>query len=156
MKTADVVTGLFFAAVGGGACALAYRLGLGSIGQPGPGFFPLVIAALLGLMSLGLLVKGCLPTKTGPRPPRFFHRADWGRPLLTLAALVGYGIFFRRAGLIVSTFVFLMILVGGVGRQKPALAFIVSAATAGAVYLLFVVLLGVPLPAGTWFSAQGD
>lgn len=154
MKTAEVVSALLFASVGAVTGAMAYRLGLGSISHPGPGFFPLGIAALLCLMSLGLLVKGFLLQKRASSTEDA-QKTSWARPLLTLAVLSGYGVFFTRIGFVLSTFILMMILVWGVGRQRPLLAFIISTLTVGVAYALFVATLGLPLPKGSLFSIQG-
>ena len=70
MKNRDVISGLFLALLSAGTCLMAYRLGLGTGKQPGPGLVAFGIAALLGLMSLYLMLEGVLQAKRGRNPPQ--------------------------------------------------------------------------------------
>jgi len=131
-----------------GTCILAYGLRLGSIRNPGAGLMPFGVAALLGLMSIGLLLRGLFRSTVGSQSEGVFKEVEWRRVVLTLCGLLGYGAAFHILGFRLSTFLLMLLLIGGVGRQKWWAAFTVSLFTVICAYLIFVVWLGCPFPAG--------
>ena len=148
MKVFDVYAALFLTALSMGACILAYRLGLGSIHNPGSGLIPFGVAAILGLMSIGLFLKG-LSGSSGASPSnKVFSGMDWRGLGLTLCGLLGYGGAFHFLGFRLSTFFLMLLLIGGVGRQKWRLTLTVSLFTVVCAYFIFVVWLRCPFPAG--------
>jgi hypothetical protein len=81
-----------------GTCILAYRLGLGSIRNPGAGLIPFGVAALLGLMSIGLLLRGLFRSTGGSQSEGVFKGVKWRGVGLTLCGLLGYGASFHILG----------------------------------------------------------
>jgi hypothetical protein len=146
----DIASGVVLTALSAGACVVASQLGLGSLGNPGAGSIPFGIAALLGSMSIGLVAKGLL--RRDPPSEGGGSGWAWTRPLLVLVALVGYGVVLRWLGFVTSTFLVMMALTWGVGRQRVLLSLLVSVVAAAAAYGLFVAVLGLPFPAGSAWS----
>jgi hypothetical protein len=135
---------------------MAYRLGLGSGRHPGAGFAAFGIAFLLGLMSLGLWVKALTRVFREGREAAEAPRILWKKPLLILLVLTAYGAFFHALGFSLSTFLLMMLLVRTFGRGKLFTALTVSVLTVVLSYALFVVALGLPLPAGSvWLLLGG-
>jgi len=152
MRNYNLFSGAFLAVVSVGVCVRAYRLGLGTGGQPGPGLIPFATAALLGLMSLYLCVLGLIRVVKGYRETEAFKGADWRRAMLVLVILAGYGAFFNVLGFPLATFIFMMSLLWVAGRQNLRLSLTVSLLTVACAYILFVVLFDLPLPSGSlWF-----
>lgn len=151
-----MVSGIFLALLSAGTCVSAYRLGLGNVSNPGAGSIPFGIAVILGLMSVGLLVKSLLLSRKEIAPVDRTRRLSWLRPLFVLAILIAYGTTLTYLGFAVCTFLIMMALMWGVGRQKLLLSLAVSVTTTAAAYLLFVTLLGLMLPAGTVWSFMGE
>jgi putative tricarboxylic transport membrane protein len=127
---------------------MAYRLDIGSGSGPGPGFAAFGIAFLLGLMSIYLCLKGVLQAIREHGKMEAVKELPWKKPIPILVILVGYGVFFKSLGFSVSTFLLMMLLVRAVGRQRLRLALVVSSLTVASAYVLFIVALGLPLPAG--------
>jgi putative tricarboxylic transport membrane protein len=148
VKIYDVCSALFLAILSMGTCILAYRLRLGSIHNPGAGLIPFGVAALLGLMSIGLLLRGLFRSTGGSQSEGAFKGVKWRGVVLTLCGLLGYGAAFHTLGFRLSTFFLMLLLIGGVGRQTWWLAFTVSLFTVVCAHLIFVVWLGCPFPAG--------
>jgi putative tricarboxylic transport membrane protein len=148
LKIYDLYSALFLTILGISTCILAYRLGLGSIHNPGPGLIPFGVAALLGLMSIGLLLRGLFRSTVGSQSEGMFKGVEWRGVVLTLCGLLGYGAAFHILGFRLSTFFLMLLFIGGVGRQKWWLAFTVSLFTVVCAYFIFVVWLGCPFPAG--------
>lgn len=152
MRNRDVLSGLFLGLLSMATCMMAYRLGLGSGSSPGPGFAAFGIAFLLGLMSVYLCFKGVLQAIRDYGKTEAVKKLPWKKPILILVILVGYAVFFKFLGFSASTFLLMMLLVCAVGRQRLRLALVVSSLTVASAYLLFVVALGLPLPAGSlWY-----
>ncbi|HME44865.1 MAG TPA: tripartite tricarboxylate transporter TctB family protein [Syntrophorhabdales bacterium] len=156
MRNYNLFSGIFLLALSLGACVKAYRLGLGSGGSPGPGFIPFAIAALLGLMSLYLCLRGVIQIVKGYTEKKAFKEIGWGKALLVLILLAGYGVFFNFLGFPFATFVFMMSLLWMVGRQRLRLSLAVSLVTAACAYILFVVLFDLPLPRGSLWQLFGE
>ena len=144
----DIYSALFLTIISGVTCLLAYRLSLGSIHNPGAGLIPFGVAALLGLMSIGLLLRGLLRSPVGSRSEEVFKGVEWRGVVLTLCGLLGYGAVFNRLGFRLSTFFLMLLLIGGVGRQKWWSTVAVSFFTVVFAHLIFVVWLRCPFPAG--------
>jgi hypothetical protein len=156
MRNRDVLSGLFLGLLSIGTCIMAYRLGLGSGSNPGPGFAAFGIAFLLGLMSIYLCLKGVLQGIRDHGKTEAVKGFPWKKPMLMLVILVGYGVFFNVLGFSVSTFLLMMLIVWVVGRQRLRLALTVSVLTVASAYLLFVVALGLPLPVGSLWYLFGE
>ena len=148
MKIYDVYSALFLTALSAATCLLARRLGLGSIHNPGAGLIPFGVAALLGFMSIGLLLRGLLRSTAGSKREGVFQGVQWRGVVLTLCGLLGYGAVFNRLGFRLSTFFLMLLLVGGVGRRTVRSTLAVSVLTVVFAYLIFVVWLRCPFPVG--------
>ncbi|MEW6669513.1 MAG: tripartite tricarboxylate transporter TctB family protein [Thermodesulfobacteriota bacterium] len=156
MGRRDLISGAFLMLVSLATCIMAYRLGLGTGGNPGAGFAAFGIAFLLGLMSMGMFVRALTQAHREDRAGSGGPRILWKRPLLTLLVLTGYGAFFHVLGFSLCTFLLMMLLVWGFGRRRPAVALAVSVLTVALSYALFVMALGLPLPMGSvWYISGG-
>lgn len=125
----------------------ARKLRLGSIARPGPGFFPVVLAAAFSLVCVALLVVA-LRTSDTTAPPG--ARLGWPKVVATMATLFVYAFALERVGFVITTFVLLLFFFKALERQRWATALAGSLATAFVTYLVFKVWLQVQLPAGPW------
>lgn len=148
MKHYDFYAGLFLMGVSMGACILASRLGFGDIHNPGAGLIPFGVAILLGLMSIGLCLRSLFGVIKGYQEREAFKGIEWGRVVLVLCALLGYGVAFNFLGFRICTFLLMILLLGVVGRLKWWLTIAISLFTVLCAYLIFVVWLGCPFPQG--------
>ena len=131
-----------------GVCLKAYQLRLGNISNPGAGLIPFGVAALLFLMSIGLWLKSLLEVKKGYQERQVFKGIQWGRVVLVLCALLGYGIAFNFLGFHICTFLLMILLLGVVGHLKWWLTITISLVTVFCSYLIFEAWLGCPFPRG--------
>ncbi len=144
--TQDVVQGGLFTAIGVAALAMALEYPLGTPGRMGPGFFPVVIAALLALTGIGILLRARLGASEVIRVTR------WLPLLIVSGSIVLFGFMLDKLGLPLS------VLLLCVGAATASVRFELDwKALAGAVVfsvvcgILFVSLLGLPIPIiGTW------
>ena len=140
-STKDFLAGILFAGLGAAFAAVAATsYAQGTPARMGAGFFPLVLGVLLAGVGLAVMVRSLVVPGDGlPRVQL--------RPLLSLlAAMVLFGLMLRPLGLLISAAA--LVLVGGLSspefRFKEAVL-LAAGLSVGAV-LLFVSILGLPLP----------
>ncbi|MDD5169153.1 MAG: tripartite tricarboxylate transporter TctB family protein [Syntrophales bacterium] len=152
--------------VAGGVFIAAYsfhELKLGILISPGAGFLPFYYGIAIIILAALWLVKTLFPKPpatadtgegcgAGDVPGEDIARI-WGLPrkmILGLAVLIAYGWLFEKIGYFLSTSLFMFGWQTLVERESLLKAVIITALSAGILYTLFLYLLGVQLPPGTW------
>jgi putative tricarboxylic transport membrane protein len=130
------------------AAVEAWRLHVGSVHRPGPGFLPFYAALLLAALALASLVTDWR-TASGSAA-HIWGGIGWGRMLIMLAALFLYVAVLERLGFVVATFLLLLVLFRLVEPYRWTRVLLFSAVTMAAAYGFFVVLLDSRLPMGPW------
>jgi hypothetical protein len=147
MRNADRLSGLFWAGVALLICWGSFRLSLGDLHHPGPGFFSFLAGTLLGLFSIILFWQS---SRKGPQE----ERKGVGSPLRTgqmiwmVIALIIYVLGMKYVGFFFSTILFLGFLLRGIGRQKWPVTISVTILAAIISHLIFQYWLDVQLPRG--------
>jgi len=127
---------------------MAYRLGVGNVREPGPGLIPFGTAALLGLMSIGLVIRGLFQRLRASGGEKVFQGIRWKTIIFVLCVLQGYGMAFDALGFSLCTFLFIVLLLGVVGRKKWWWTLGTSILIVVVTYFIFVVWLGCEFPRG--------
>lgn len=148
MKYHDLFYGLFLTILSLCACSVAYRLGLGDIHSPGAGLVPFGTAALLGLMSIGMVIRSLFKGIKGRQEKNLFQGIRWKTLILVLCVLFGYGIFLNTLGFRICTFLIMVLLLGEIGRKKWWLTLTISVLIVIVTDLIFVILLDCEFPKG--------
>lgn len=125
----------------------ARKLRLGSIARPGPGFFPVLLAAAFSVVCLVLLVQAW---RAHDAPAAAGTLLGWRKIAAAMAALFVYAFALERLGFVAATFALLLFFFKALERQRWATALAGSLATAFVTYLVFKVWLNVQLPPGPW------
>lgn len=126
---------------------VACRLPVGTLDAPGPGFYPRLVAVLwiaTSAVSFVWAVKG-LRSHSVLRLP---SRPRLLRALTVAGAVAGYALVFERLGFVLSL---LLLSVAGArifGYRRWSGALMYAIGAVAIVWLLFGVLLKVPLPQG--------
>jgi hypothetical protein len=128
----DFWGGLLLVFLGAGALFMASKYRMGTAFRMGPGYFPVMLSSLL--IAVGMILAG-MSLKSGEvKLPDF----AW-RPLIVVSAAVTlFGVIINGAGLVVSTFV--MIIVSRFARplfptlETIVLGVVISVACAGLFY----------------------
>ncbi len=115
---------------------------------PGPSFFPWAITAVLGALSVTLLVQGVLGLKRGDgvsARPR-----DAGMPVLALASFAIYLLVLPYLGFVAASVIFFATAMWLYGSRNPLV--IAAGAIAGPLllFLLFRYGFNIILPRGLW------
>ena len=145
----DVWSGIALAGVAVLAWAWARDLPMGSLRQPGPGFFPKGLAALVALLALGILGRGIL-TPAGGVASLWADRGGLARVAAMLAVLLGYVLGVEGLGYLMATTALFVVMLRWVGGRSWIVTLLTAVLAAGGSYLLFAHWLMVPLPSGTW------
>jgi Tripartite tricarboxylate transporter TctB family len=136
----DFWAGLLFVGIAALFIGLATQYRFGEAHRMGPGYFPIMVGALLAI--LGAVVAGRALVFDGPPLPRFNPR-----PLLvTLLAVVLFGLAIERLGLAAA--IFMLVMVSAFADRDVRLVQSIALAVGLIVFSVasFVWLLGLPLP----------
>lgn len=124
---------------------------------PGPGFFPLWLSGILGLLSIIWLAQ-LSRQPSGPLEEGFIPSGVAAlRVVSIVAALTLIGLLVDTVGFQVTAFVFLLFLLLVLGRQNPALTLIIAVVGSFGLYYLFTHYLDVTLPTSNlpWLTNLG-
>jgi hypothetical protein len=129
-------------------CVEAFRLPLGSVRDPGPGFLPLLVGVLLA----GLSVICFLQARRGPSeaPKGGWYSAErWKNLVWVLLALLAYAAVLDSLGFLISTFLLLVVLFRfGMEPQRWVWAVGGSVVASLSCYAVFELWLRTQLPRG--------
>ena len=120
-------------------------LPLGTHNQPGPGYFPLLLAILLIIFGGILIARGGLT--------RAFRSLSWSEAphaIAILACSVFATLFMERIGYRITMIIILGFLLGAMERIRLWQALTLTLGLALGSFWLFDSLLRVPLPRGGW------
>jgi hypothetical protein len=146
----DAASAIALALVALVALLVATRLEIGTVTRPGPGFFPVGLAAALLLVSLALLAAAWAPGAAGPdHAAGPAPRRPWAL-VATVAAVAAYVALFERLGFVLATTGLLAFLFGAVARYRWPIALGAAVAVAFAARLVFDRWLEVRLPSDFW------
>jgi putative tricarboxylic transport membrane protein len=141
----DKVTALFLLAVSVFFCVGSLPLGLGKLHNPGAGFIPFFGGILLGCLSLGIFIS----TLRG-KGASFGLGKHWKKGAWVLGCLFFYLFVLNKIGFIITTFIFMILLLVSFRPRRWSGILLVSALTVVFSYLIFVRFLGVDLPKGAF------
>ena len=143
----DVLAGLTFAGFG-----LAFALGattypIGTAARMGPGFFPLLVGALLVALGAVIALK---PSEPDPDDEPL-TLPDWRGLALIPIAIIFFGVTVRGLGLVPSLFVTVVVAALASRQTRPVGALLLAGGLTVISVLIFVVALRLNLPLiGPW------
>jgi putative tricarboxylic transport membrane protein len=141
--SADRVAGIALVALGLAVIAESRALPLGTLREPGPGFTPVLLAALVAALGAAVAAGGGAGTPLA--------RLGWREAphaLAILAACAFAALALERLGYRLTVAVVLLFLLGALERKRPVFAVLFAGALAFGTFYLFDTLLRVPLPRG--------
>jgi putative tricarboxylic transport membrane protein len=146
IKRAEIAL-LFWIVLGIYILIQSYRMGMGTLGSPGPGLLPFLVGALLVAFSAFSLLRRLRgegrhdgPAGEGKKRP------ELRRISIVICSLVGYAVLLERLGYLVTSFLMLALLFRNMGTARTVAAG-VSLATVVATYFVFS-YFGVVFPPG--------
>jgi putative tricarboxylic transport membrane protein len=150
MGKPDQFSSLFWFLVGMAVTFWSYRLGLGTLTNPGPGFLPFWCALILsGLSCLVFVHRRLAKTEGEARKIRhLWQGVGWVKGVYVVAALLAYSLLFTTLGYLLSTIALLLFLFKAIEPQKWAVAVGGAILASFGSFVLFARWLDVQLPRG--------
>lgn len=150
MRTAHLAFGGLGLLLAVGYLGLSLKLPFGALDQPGAAVFPIVVGGVLILASLVTLWQGWHFDKSVL--VELPVGADRKRVLSLIGLLVGYFAALPWLGQIISSTLFLVLLIRVLSELSWPRIVLCSLAMSLVLYAVFVLLLKVPMPHGTLFT----
>ncbi|GGN41787.1 hypothetical protein FHR83_003040 [Actinoplanes campanulatus] len=141
----DVLAGGVFAVIGGVFVVGSLGYDRGTPLRMGPGYFPLLVGAIVTVLGLAIVVKGLLAGSDLP-----FEAVPWRAIVLVTVAVVFFGVFVRVLGFVPTSFVTALLTAFASRRVRPLTALAVAAGLTVAATLIFIVGLQLRLPLWGW------
>jgi putative tricarboxylic transport membrane protein len=113
-------------------------------GEPGPAFFPVLLACTLMFLAISILWQGL---RTGQENKERSDHTPW-KPIVAIAATALYVALFQVLGFALSTLLYTLSITWMFRRPRPAFIVAVPIVSTALIYILFRVGLGVRLPGG--------
>jgi putative tricarboxylic transport membrane protein len=128
---------------------LSYKLGMGSLHEPGPGFVFFWTAIIVAVLSLAVVVKS-FKKKLGENEgeERLLNMRGTKKVVLVLIALLLYALLFEMVGFVILTFLLLVFLLKAIEKKTWLLTLLVGISVTAASYLVFETALQSQLPKG--------
>ena len=150
MRRADQITGVVMLVFSLAVMEGARRMPPSGTFGPGAGFLPFWLGLAMAVLSIILLVNATRePALAGGRAP---FPVGWKLlPILeTIGGLAGFILLLETLGFLLSIAVLTAFLLRVVEREGWGTTLLVAVGNAGALYIIFKVLLGVSLPKNTF------
>jgi hypothetical protein len=145
----DLAGGALVMALGLGVAAVAHGYRLGTLRRMGPGYFPLLLGAIL-IVTGGLIALGGM-RRAGPHAAAEPAAAiDWRGAAAVVAGLVAFAVLGRWGGLLPASFACVFLSALGDRRNRPAIAAALAAVMTLVALLVFHLVLRVQLPLLRW------
>jgi putative tricarboxylic transport membrane protein len=148
MKCYERIAAGLHLAIGAAAAWMAIEMGYGSAHSPGPGFLPFWIAILLALTA-GIYLLECLGPDAVPQP--LWERGVWRGPALAAVIMLLFTLLMGWLGFFASTCLLFLAWLVLVERERWWVVAATAVLGTACAYVLFSVLLRVPLPQGLLF-----
>jgi|MudIll2142460700_1097286.scaffolds.fasta_scaffold746764_1 putative tricarboxylic transport membrane protein len=145
MRKNDLISSAFFALCGLLIITGSLGMSIGRLGEPGPGFLPLIVGALLVLLSLVLFVNA-LRHRIAEQAAMRMGRTERSKVLATSLSLILYAVAIQPLGFVLVTLLLLLFLFKVIGELGWTTAVAGTLLTTLFFYLLFGVWLEIPLP----------
>ncbi len=130
-------------------CFLSYRLSVGSVKSPGPGFFPFYLGAILCLLSINVFAHAVAKRRAAvEREEGVAARINWKNICLTVILLALYPTLLHVLGFLGATFVLTALFLRFISAYRWSVVWGVGVAVAIISYLVFQYWLSIQFPAG--------
>jgi len=129
-------------------CIESFRLPLGSVREPGPGFLPLLVGVILAGLSAICFLQGRRVPSAGPKGV-WYPAERWKNLIWVLFSLFAYALLLDILGFLITTFLFLVCLFRfGMETQRWTRSLAGSAIASVSCYAVFELWLRTQLPKG--------
>ena len=148
MGKIDQVGLAFWFIVGIAVVYLSYRLDLGQLRHPGPGFLPFWCGVILCGLSLFCFINGKRSGSVDISIRQPWKGKLWSKSVYIVMALLIFLFTFETLGFIISTIITMFLLHIIVSQRNWLIALSEAILTSFVSYIVFALWLGVQLPRG--------
>lgn len=148
MDKADRASALFWLIFSVFISYQSYKLGLGTLHQPGPGFLFFWTGTVVALLSLTVVVRAFRKQSPGKARESVFGGWSMTKIVLVLLSLLLYGLLMERLGFLIVTLLLFIFLLGVIEKKRWPFVVSVSLIVTVASYLVFEMALQSQLPKG--------
>ncbi len=151
MKYLDQVICIFFISLCAFICLESLKLGLGKIGNPGPGFMPFLISVIVSILALSVFVKGLIGAKQNEIKYFTVSRQNLIKIIILIVALCLYTLSLNYLGYLIATFLLMfliLLLFNPFNPRQMYIYIIIAILVVNLSYLFFGKWLQVELPIG--------
>ncbi len=145
-RTAGLAAAVLFLLIGGGQIYMSLALPRGTLAEPGPGVFPLLVGTLMCAASLVCLAHAIFDRNQLESS----LLADAARPAALVVALAAFLVLLPRVGFILPSLLLQVVTLQVFGMRGVWRRLALAAAITAAAVLLFQTLLGVQFPVPSW------
>jgi putative tricarboxylic transport membrane protein len=144
----DRTSGLFWLIFSAFVSYHSYKLGLGTLHQPGPGFLFFWIGIVIAILSLIVMVRSLKKQTPEEAQQPTFGKKNVTKIVLVLISLLFYALFMEWLGFLIVTLLFFIFLLGVIEKKRWLFAILVSLIVTAISYLVFETALQSQLPKG--------
>jgi putative tricarboxylic transport membrane protein len=126
----------------------SYKLGLGTLHQPGPGFLFFWTGLIVAALALVIILLSAGKLSSDESGGQAFEKRNATKVVLVLTALFVYALLMEWLGFFIVTLLLFAFLLGVIEKKSWWFAVLVSLFVTAASYLLFEVGLQSQLPKG--------
>ncbi|MDQ0821241.1 hypothetical protein QFZ79_003615 [Arthrobacter sp. V4I6] len=137
---ANVAAGVATASLGIAGVALSVSMGIGTPERPEAGMWPLIISAVMAVLSVALLLFGRKALDA-----EAFSSSSW-QVAAGVGTLIGFVLVIGVTGFEIPTLLLTFFWLRFLGKETWRMSTLLSVIVTGAFYLIFVVALSVPIP----------
>jgi hypothetical protein len=148
MRWLEKIACLIWFGLGGFFSVGSIKYGVGSLSEPGPGFFPLVAGLMLSLSAIGHLAHLIHQPFSSTHEGILWAEARWGRGAAVVAGLILYAFTVDFLGYVIATFLLMLVFFSLYDWKRWKVALIGSLAVISVTYMVFCFWLKVQFPAG--------
>jgi len=147
------VVSLCFLVLGGVYLAGSFFLPMGTVEQPGAGFYPLLVGIALVCLSVPLLIHSLKKKEIQKEEEEAFPKGkDLYRVLGVALALIFFAVFLKPLGYGICSAALMVAVLRFLGLRSWMKTVLISILSTAISYYLFAFVLDVPLPRGFLFS----
>jgi putative tricarboxylic transport membrane protein len=152
VRSRDIISSLFWAAMGIGICWGGYELELGSLQDPGGGFIFFWVGVIMIGLSCGIFVRAVREKASAGEVQVLWSEIAWKKIVSVLAVLFIYAYLLTPLGFIPATILLLIFLFKAVEPQRWSWAILGAVVSTLAAYGVFRLWLQCQLPPG-WLGS---
>ena len=139
----DIIGGLFLTALGLFFAIYAQRYSMGTLNRMGPGYFPVVLGAIMAL--LGLLVAVPAWSRAGVGPD-----VSWKTMFIVIGSVVLFGATLQTVGLMFTSMLTVVVASLADNDITWRTRALMAIGVAPVIYVIFIFGLGMIIPVWPW------